>query len=215
MVFLCSENHEVRGSWRQFRNKKNCPICELNPYKTMDNTIQTKKANSKRILGLDQATKVTGYSIFEDGKLIKYGTFSVQGDDTMVRNIELRNWMISIIKSWQIDAVGIEGIQFQTNVSGGARVGVTTFEALARLQGVLMAALEDLQIPYKVCHTQTWRSYCKVKGRSRTDKKRSMQLIIKNQYDVSVSEDEADAIGIGKFMNETFQVAGEYESWED
>ena len=53
------------------------------------------------------------------------------------------------------------------------------------------------KIPYKVCPTNTWRSHCGVKGKTRVDKKRSMQNIVKKEFDVSVSDDEADAIGIG------------------
>ena len=57
----------------------------------------------------------------------------------------------------------------------------------------------DASVPYTICPTNSWRKFCGVKGKYRTDKKRSMQLLIKNWYDVSVTEDEADAIGIGKY----------------
>lgn len=36
-------------------------------------------------------------------------------------------------------------------------MGVTTFEALARLQGILMITLYDLKIPFEIIHTSIWR----------------------------------------------------------
>ena len=53
-------------------------------------------------------------------------------------------------------------------------MGITVFQALARLQGILMGLCNELNIPYEVCPTNTWRTYCKVKGTTRSDKKRSM-----------------------------------------
>lgn len=71
------------------------------------------------------------------------------------------------------------------------------FKKLAQLQGVLKDFLYDNDTPYKVVHSQTWRAKTGVKGRSRTDKKKSAQLLVKKQYDISVTQDEADAILMG------------------
>ena len=98
-----------------------------------------------------------------------------------------------MIELWKPDFVGLEGIQYQQNM------GVTTFETLARLQGILMETLYELNIQFSICHTNTWRAYCKVKGRTRTDKKRSMQMLAKEWFDITVTDDEADAICIGYF----------------
>jgi Holliday junction resolvasome RuvABC endonuclease subunit len=76
--------------------------------------------------------------------------------------------MISLIDQFQIDFVGIEGIQYQT------AAGVTTFETLARLQGILAATCVEEKIPYKIAPTNTWRVHCGVQGRARPDRKRSM-----------------------------------------
>lgn len=58
-------------------------------------------------------------------------------------------------------------------------MGVTVFETLARLQGILMETCYELKIPYEICPTNTWRKFCGVRGRSRADKKRSMQVLAK------------------------------------
>ena len=113
-----------------------------------------------------------------------------------------------MIENWKPDIVAIEGIQYQQNF------GVTTFQTLARLQGVLMELCFELGIPCQVCPTNTWRAHCGVKGRSRSDKKASMQSLIKTWFDISLSDDAADAIGIGKYVADTHKKKNEIVSWE-
>lgn len=77
-----------------------------------------------------------------------------------------------------------------------------------------MLTCYDLGVPFEICPTNTWRKHCQVKGQSRTDKKRSMQLLTKKWFDVSVTEDEADAIGIGKYMAEVVAKNNQIVNWE-
>ena len=65
-------------------------------------------------------------------------------------------------------------------------------------KGFTKEKLEN-KIEYSIVPSATWRSYCKITGKTRTDKKRSCQLKIKEWYKISVSEDEADAICIGRY----------------
>ena len=208
MNFKCNEGHNIYLSWEKVRNKFICPICKNNRYKNIETKIINKNKNSTRVLALDQATKVTGYSIFDDKKLIQYGTFETNLEDEIARDSSIKTCLLSIIDSWKPDLVGIEGIQYEE------RFGVTTFETLARLQGILLETLFWEKIPYKICPTNTWRAHCGVKGRTRIDKKRSMQNIVKQQYDVTVSDDEADAIGIGKYVTETLIKKTIITNWE-
>lgn len=214
MQFQCPEGHEINTSWKKLRDRIECPICTKLGFKDNGEKIVPKKQGSKRVIGLDQATRVSGYSIYENGKLIKYGTYKADGYNAIDRDANLRNWLVSMIQAWQIDFVGIEGVQMQDNLAGGAQMGVTTFEALARLQGILMIALYDLKIDFDVVHTSVWRQHCGVKGKSRADKKKSMRMLVKDWYDMDVTEDEADAIGIGKYYAEKGSKKNEVEDWE-
>jgi hypothetical protein len=45
----------------------------------------------------------------------------------------------------------------------------------------------------------TWRNFSNVKGKTRTDRKKSAQLIIEKIYNVKVIDDIADAILIGRY----------------
>ena len=105
-------------------------------------------------------------------------------------------------------------IDGETVETGGQKMGVTVFQTLARLQGILMITCHDEKIPFEICPTNTWRHSCGVKGKTRTDKKRSMQLLVKQWYDISVSEDEADAIGIGRHLVSFIQKNTTVTNWE-
>ena len=205
LTFQCPEGHTVYGNWKKFRSRRECPRCRDNKYKTQINQIQAKSPRTKRLLALDQATHVCGWSVFDDQQLISYGTFSTQGDDEIARDSTIKNWLLSMIDNWQPDCIALEGIQSQEEVSG-EKISVTVFQTLARLQGILMEACYNAKVKYVICPTNTWRHYCGVKGKKRADKKRSMQLIAKEKYDITVSDDEADAIGIGKYAASIYKI---------
>lgn len=93
-------------------------------------------------------------------------------------------------------------------------MGITVFQTLARLQGILMITCHEAKVPYEICPTNTWRHSVGVKGKSRTDRKRSMQLLVHQWYNLKVSEDEADAIGIGRHLVTFIQKNTTVTNWE-
>lgn len=208
MKFKCPEGHLVYTSWGKLRTKRECPICKANKYKNIKPLIIEKNKKANRILALDQASHICGYSIYDDGKLISYGTFETKTQNEDTRIHEVKEWFLSMIDSYQPDVIGIEGIQYQQ------QFGVTTFQVLARLQGVLIEECVTKKLIYEICPTNTWRAYCGVKGRTRSDKKASMKALVKIWFDVSVDDDCADAIGIGKYVAERHQKKTEIVSWE-
>ena len=212
MTFECPEGHRVFVPWKKIRTRRECPLCKKKSINQIGEVLPKPKG-VKRTLALDQASKVTGYAIFDDAKLVKYGTFMTTGDDDIERFAMIRAWLVSMIASWRPDYIGLEGIQFQEEGSG-QKMGVTVFQTLARLQGILMLVCYDENIPYEICPTNTWRHSCGVKGKARTDKKRSMQLLVKQWYDLKVTEDEADAIGIGHHLVNYIQKNTAVTNWE-
>lgn len=213
LEFECPEGHRVFSSWKKMRAKLECPTCKANELSKVDAEIKAKPRGTYRVIALDQASHITGYSIFDDGKLVKYGTFRTELSDEIARCSAIKSWLLSIITSWKPDYIGFEGIQFQEE-GGGRSMGVTVFQTLARLQGILMETCYTTKVPYTVCPTNTWRHACGVKGRTRADKKRSMQLLVKQWYDISVSDDESDAIGIGRYLISTINKNTVTEDWE-
>lgn len=208
LTFECPEGHKVYDTWRHIRTNQRCPICEQNKYKNQSHSPHKKNKDTIRTLALDQSSRITGYSIYDNDTLVDYGVFEATQSDEIARANQLKQWVISMCSLWNIDWVGIEGVQLQQNM------GVTTFQTLCRVQGILMNTCYDLKIHYQICPTNTWRAHCGVTGRYRADKKRSCQLLIKKWYDVSVTEDEADAIGIGKYMAEKITKQTKVTIWE-
>jgi Holliday junction resolvasome RuvABC endonuclease subunit len=215
LIFECPEGHTVYQSWGKLRTKYECPICKANPFKDQNIQVVPKKKNSTRVLSLDQATHTCGWAIFDDCKLQKFGIFSTNLSEEIERDHAIKTWLLSVISNWKPDIIALEGIQFQTSVDGKQHsMGVTTFETLARLQGILMEACFEQNIQFYICPTNTWRKYCGVKGRTRTDRKRSMQNLAKEWYDVSVSDDIADAVGIGHYASNTYAKIPKIIEWE-
>lgn len=150
----------------------------------------------KTILAFDQASNLTGYSVYKNGELIKYGvlslkditkaSFSEVAYDEKVENV--KQFLIRSLDFFKPDIVAIEDIQRQSNIK--------TFKDLAYLQGVLKNYLYINNIPFIVLSPSMWRSELKIKGRKRVDVKRNAQLYIKDKFNIEVTEDEADAICI-------------------
>ena len=212
LIFRCDEGHKIYLPYKKVRDKWECPICKQNQYYNFSNEIIPKKKSIQRIIGLDQATHITGYSIFDDGELIYADIFEAEAEDEISRDIEIKNWVIQLIQNWKPDVIAMEGIQLQQ--FNNKMIGVTTYQTLARLQGILMAACHEQKIEYIVVPPATWRAHCQVKGRTRADRKRSMQMKVKEWFDITVSDDVADAIGIGKYTNDKHRKKVEIFDWE-
>ena len=208
LEFQCAAGHTVLAPYKKIRDSRVCPICMRERLKSKEFHNTKKKKDEYRILAVDQATHVSGYAVFSNKDLIDYGTFKTTVEDQIERCIQVKQWMISLIDQYEIDFVGLEGIQYQT------AAGVTTFEALARLQGILAATCVEEKIKYKIVNTNTWRDHCGVKGKTRPDKKRSMQRLVNEWFGINVKDDIADAIGIGKYFCDLQTPKVEIIDWE-
>lgn len=206
MEFSCPEGHIVYTSWKKLRENFNCPSC-IEAKKVYGSTeIKPKSKGITRVLALDQATNTTGWGIFDNKELIAYGRIEFTQNDAIERMSKLRNWLLNIIEAWNPDRIGLEDIQLQkfAGKNGNTESAVTTYKVLAQLQGVLAVASFEKNIPYSIIHTATWRSYCKITAKNRTDQKRAAQLFVQKKYEKNVTQDEADAICIGTFMVEKY-----------
>lgn len=76
---------------------------------------------------------------------------------------------------------------------------VLTFKILAQLQGVLKNYLYESGILYKVVPAASWRALSDIKGRNRTERKKSAQLKVEKLYGLSANVDAAEAILIGRW----------------
>lgn len=146
-----------------------------------------------RVLALDQASRISGWAVFEDGELYNYGKFSATQADVGDRLYFIRKEVIGLIDKFDIDEVVFEDIQLQNNVVNN----VQTFKALAEVFGVLHELFVELKMPRTAVLSTVWKSSLGIKGKDRPAQKKAAQIWVEKNYGVKPTQDECDAICIG------------------
>ena len=200
----CPAGHKQEQTFDQWRKHKICDACMAgDPYKVKKNKVPQKGTNVQRILALDAATSITGYSIYDDKVLVGFGTFKTNSNYEATERInQVKNWLKAAIHTWEPDFIGLENIQLQKYGTKATDVQVKTFQTLANLQGVLLDIIFEAQIEHQLAYPSEWRSYCGINdGDTHRDaKKKAAQAKAKIWYNMDCTEDEADAICIGKYF---------------
>jgi Holliday junction resolvasome RuvABC endonuclease subunit len=136
-----------------------------------------------RLLALDQASRTSGYAIFDDDELIDYGTFTYDDEDIGIRLHKIRNKVEGLIDRYSIDYVVFEDIQMQGNVVNN----VQTFKILAEVFGVIYELVTSLGLDHDAVLSSSWKSTLGIKGRTRPDQKKNAQAYVVNTYGVKPS----------------------------
>ena len=165
-----------------------------------------------KLLALDQSSRITGWAIFENGKLLKYGKFNAEsvGPGLGERLNYIRNTIKNIVVDNEIDEVIFEDIQMQGNVVNN----VQTFKALAEVIGIISELLVELKIPQSAALASSWKSALGIRGRARAEQKRNARLWVEQTYAVKPTQDECDAVCIGSYKSR-HAVSEEGFSWAD
>lgn len=148
---------------------------------------------ANRLLSLDQSSRTSGYAIFENGQLIKYGKFTFDDTDIGIRLNKIRNKVKELIEEYEINEVIMEDIQLQASTGNN----VSTFKMLAEVFGVIYELLTELGIKNSAVLATVWKSTLKIKGKNRVEQKRNAQAKIEEVFNLQPTQDEADAICIG------------------
>ena len=146
-----------------------------------------------RVLALDQASRTSGWAVFNDGKLVTFGKFTADHSDVGDRLHFIRSKVNSLIDEYDIDEVVFEDIQLQGNVANN----VATFKALAEVFGVLHELFVEMKMPRTAVLSTVWKSSLGIKGKDRTAQKKAAQDWVIKTYNVKPTQDECDAICIG------------------
>ena len=146
-----------------------------------------------KLLALDQSSRITGYAVFENAKLIDYGKFSVNDDDIGIRLMKIRQEVEQLINYHEVEEVVFEDIQMQGNVANN----VQTFKTLAEVFGVIYELVTELNLPNTAVLASSWKSTLQVKGRTRPEQKRNAQALVEKTFNIKPTQDECDAICIG------------------
>ncbi len=153
------------------------------------------------ILSLDLSTKATGYAIFTDGKLYKSGVYRSSSATLIKRiNIIINKLNEEILQYIDIDKIIAEEVLPESSGGGNQK----TFKALMYMQAALELKVYDVfdtKVPIEYIYPNSWRSKCGIKtgrGITRDELKKADIEFAATTYNLSnLSDDEADAIGIG------------------
>lgn len=153
-----------------------------------------------RLLALDQASRVTGVAIFDDNKLVKYGTFEIKSNQELGKRLTqfLEN-LDKLYAAYHFDAVAYEDIQLQMG-------NVETYRRLAYIQAMILFWCEKHEKNLYCLSPSHWRKILKDKygmswGRKRAEQKQTAIDFIQEHYEKEVDSDTADAICIGCAAN--------------
>lgn len=194
---ICPKGHKQEQSYDNWRKHKICEQCLAgDTTKIKKNNVPKKKMNITRTLALDAATNLSGYSIYDNDVLVSFGTYKTSAEKNATERInEFKHWLEQRLEEWKPDFVGVENIQLQHNVD--------MYRVLANLQGVILDTLLENEVPYELAYSAEWRKTCGIVGGERENKKKAAQDKVFNWYNVRCTQDEADAICIGKHFIKT------------
>lgn len=151
-------------------------------------------ARTKILISLDQAAKVSGYSIFKDGIYEKSGTFSVPPHKPIEERLALFYQELTTLYNEYADydvELVFEDIQLQMG-------NVKTYKVLAYIQAVALLFCFYNKIPYTISTPSHWRKLLGGGfGRKREEQKTHAIELVKEKLNIDVSSDEADAICLG------------------
>lgn len=149
------------------------------------------------ILSLDMSTKSTGLAFYKHNKLQKYDCITATSNDLFNRILVMQdNIQKFITQNPDIDYLVMQQVRQQ------GFINIKTYKALMYLQGCI-----QMMVHQKFKHIQTdflypsqWRKVCKIKqgrGVQRKQQKQNDIQWVKDNFNIQVNDDIADAIGIG------------------
>lgn len=144
-----------------------------------------------KIIAFDQATKHTGYAIYAEQELVRYGVLHASGTNPFHRILLMFQQIYRLLESEQPSLVSIEGTQFQRNYQ--------VYKELSQMQGVLFAMCFSLNIPFIVVEPSVWKHSCSVKGKNRAEQKASAMQIVRDMG-IDAPEDACEAILHGQHV---------------
>lgn len=155
------------------------------------------------ILALDQSTRTSGWSVYDNDQLISFGHWSETSKDFGVRIYNIINEIQKKINTFKPDKIVFENIQLQSDEN--RNIGVDTFQKLAQVQGAIILLCQLNNIPYEMVYASEWRKLCNfLKGndKHRDSQKKITQEWVQQRYEKKCTQDEADAICIGFYASQ-------------
>ena len=149
------------------------------------------------LMAIDASTKATGVAIFKDNKLIHYECIYAINTNVLDRIEKITNKLSELATEYSIDTVALEDV-----LPEDVRKNKNVFTALIYLQAEIAMKFHlrnNLKIN-KLFVASEWRALVNIKtgrGVKRDTLKEASINYVKNNYQITVNDDVADAICIG------------------
>lgn len=156
-----------------------------------------------RVLSFDQSTRVSGWSLFEDGEYVCSGVVDMSKSklETTERSFMMAKRLWKILSKYKPDYLIIEDTQQQNNVQ--------TVITLARLQGMIIGYAEAHDIKVHILLPSAWRKelgYVQGPKVKRAELKEQSADYVKGKYGFVKSEDENEAIALNDAARKKFGI---------
>lgn len=146
-------------------------------------------------LSIDGSTKATGIAIFQDTTLVKYDCIYAKDNDTIDRILKMANEIKNICIKYKVNQVCMEEV-LPEDVKHNDKV----YTSLKYLQAAVVFVLHSLGLRYEFKTASWWRSRCGIRtgrGIKREELKLASIAFVRDEYNIQVTDDIADAIGLG------------------
>lgn len=157
------------------------------------------EAQEQAILALDVSTTSTGYAIYVDDKLVRYGFFKPKEKDWVDRVRKMSEELVLLSHEFNITTVVIEDTFFLKNIK--------TVKKLCLAQGMLLGQLPNANLIQ--VFPNTWKKHFGLgKGKATRDEQKQTSIsVAETLFLISnrLNDDEADAILMGRYVLETLK----------
>ena len=156
-----------------------------------------KGAENMIIMAIDASTKSSGVAIFKDSEMIYHECVTASSTDLIKRIKVMAAGLHKILDKYEVEKSGLEEVRPQ-----GGTANIQTQRALMFLQAAINFMVYDdfNKVKIEYMYPSEWRKYCKIKqgaGVKRQQQKEQDIQWVKDNYNIDVNDDVADAIGIG------------------
>ena len=148
-------------------------------------------------LALDLSTKSSGWAIYDNQELVAHGCITASSPNLFNRIDKMTKEISNLFNQYSITRVAIEDV-----IPEDVKHNQTIYKALIYLQGFILHELNNHpEVKETKFYTASeWRKLCGIhtgRGIKRESLKPADMAFVKSQFNISVNDDEADAICIG------------------
>ena len=147
------------------------------------------------VISLDQALHISGWCIFKNKKISKFGHWEIPGNKPIEQrlNLVIQN-LNELYNKFNFEEIAFEDIQYQNNAE--------TYKKLSFVQATIIIWCYNNNIKFSILSPSHWRSILKQEygvtfGKKRVDQKKASVEFIKDKFNIEPTEDEADSICLG------------------